>query len=179
MTADGERVVQFRGKREVTEVVGGELQFPPLGGGDGPVTYDGEFYQVAGLVPAAVPCPPIWTGSVGPKSLAVTGRVADGWIPGHAADWHSSRFAESRPVIDEAADAAGRDPSEIATIYNIPGRITALPLPATRDDSGRWIGGSARQWADELASAVLAHGAAGFVYFPVNDGTLPDIALST
>ncbi|WP_424532993.1 LLM class flavin-dependent oxidoreductase [Sphaerisporangium viridialbum] len=148
-----------------------------LSGGGGPVTFDGEFYQVAGLVPAQVPTPPIWTGSLGPKSLAVTGRLADGWIPGHAADWRSSRFAQSRPLIDEAAAAVGRDPSEIATVYNLPGRITTSPLPATRDDSGRWIGGSPEQWADELTTAVLEHGAAGFTYFPVADGTPPDVAL--
>jgi hypothetical protein len=50
--------------------------------------------------------------------------------------------------------AIGRDPREIATIYNVPGRITILPLPATRDDSGRWIGGSVEQWVDELTTAV-------------------------
>jgi alkanesulfonate monooxygenase SsuD/methylene tetrahydromethanopterin reductase-like flavin-dependent oxidoreductase (luciferase family) len=148
-----------------------------LSGGGGPVTFDGEFYQVSGLVPAQVRTPPIWTGSVGPKSLAVTGRLADGWIPGYAADWRSSRFATSRPIIDEAAAAVGRDPSEIATIYNIPGRITTSPLPATHDDSGQWIGGSVGQWVDELTTAVLTHGAGGFVYFPVNDGTRSDIAL--
>jgi alkanesulfonate monooxygenase SsuD/methylene tetrahydromethanopterin reductase-like flavin-dependent oxidoreductase (luciferase family) len=145
-------------------------------GGD-PVTFDGQFYQVSGLVPAPVPTPPIWTSSLGPKSLAVTGRLADGWIPGHAADWRSSRFTESRPIIDEAAAAVGRDPSEIATVYNVPGRIATSPLPATRDDSGRWIGGSVGQWADELTTAVLTHGAAGFVYFPASDGTPSDIAL--
>ena len=148
-----------------------------LCGGGGPVTFDGEFYQVADLAPAAVPAPPVWTGSVGPRSLAVTGRVADGWIPGRASDWLSARVAESRPVIDAAAAAAGRDPAEVATIYNVPGRITASPLPATRDDSGRWIGGSAGQWADELTTAVRAHGAAGFVYFPVGDGTPSDVVL--
>jgi alkanesulfonate monooxygenase SsuD/methylene tetrahydromethanopterin reductase-like flavin-dependent oxidoreductase (luciferase family) len=148
-----------------------------LSGGGDPVSFDGEFYQVAGLVPASVPAPPIWTGSLGPRSLAVTGRLADGWIPGHAADWRSDRFTRSRPIIDEAATAAGRDPSEIATIFNIPGRITASPLPAIRDDSGRWIGGSPAQWASELATAVHEYGAAGFVYFPVSDGTPSDVAL--
>jgi alkanesulfonate monooxygenase SsuD/methylene tetrahydromethanopterin reductase-like flavin-dependent oxidoreductase (luciferase family) len=147
-----------------------------LSGGGDPVTFHGEFHQVTGLVPAPVPTPPIWTGSLGPKSLEVTGRLADGWIPGHAADWRSSRFAESRPVIDEAAAAAGRDPTEVATIYNLPGRITASPLPATRDDSGRWIGGSVEQWAEELTTAVLDHGAGGFVYFP-GDDTPADAAL--
>lgn len=150
-----------------------------LCGGGEPVTFDGEFYHVEDLIPARVPAPPIWTGSNGPRSLAVTGRVADGWFPGYAADWLSERFATSRPVIDEAAVAAGRDPSEIATIYNFPGRVTKDPLPATRDESGRWIGGSPAQWAEELTGAVLNHGAAGFVYFPVNDGTTTEAALAT
>ena len=149
-----------------------------LCGGGAPVTFEGEFYSVAGLVPAAVPAPPIWTGSVGPRSLAVTGRCADGWIPGHAADWLSSRFATSRPIVDQAAITAGRDPSSVATIYNFPGRITTAPLPATRDGDGRWIGGSVRQWVDELTDAVLAHGAAGFVYFGV-DGDASDVARGT
>jgi hypothetical protein len=39
----------------------------------------------------------------------------------------------SRPVIDEAAAAVGRDPREIRTVFNFPGRITNRPLPATRD----------------------------------------------
>ncbi|GAA4155174.1 LLM class flavin-dependent oxidoreductase [Phytohabitans flavus] len=148
-----------------------------LSGGGGPVTYEGEFYRVDGLVPARVPTPPIWTGSVAPKSLAVTGRRADGWIPGHAADWLSQRYATSRPIIDEAATAAGRDPAEVATIYNLPGRITASPLRATRDAGGRWIGGSVEQWVAELTGAVLAHGAGGFILFPVHDGTPLDTTL--
>ena len=43
---------------------------------------DGEFYHVAGLDPAAAQAPRVFTGSVGPKSLAVTGQLADGWILG-------------------------------------------------------------------------------------------------
>ncbi|MFC5184731.1 LLM class flavin-dependent oxidoreductase [Actinomadura harenae] len=141
-----------------------------LSGGGGPVTFDGEFYQVKGLEAAAAPTPPIWTGSNGPRSLAVTGRHADGWIPGHAADWLSERYRWSRPLIDEAAAAAGRDPSDVRTVYNLPGRITARPLAATRDAEGRWIGGSPDQWAEELSGAVLEHGASGFTYF----GSEPD-----
>jgi alkanesulfonate monooxygenase SsuD/methylene tetrahydromethanopterin reductase-like flavin-dependent oxidoreductase (luciferase family) len=148
-----------------------------LFGGGAPVTFDGEFYRVTELAPADVPAPRIWTGSVGPRSLAVTGRHADGWIPGHAADWLSDRFRTSRPIIDEAAVAAGREPADVATIYNLTGRITAGPLPVTRDPSGRWIGGSAAQWAEELTGAVLDHGAGGFTYFPDDDGTPIGVAL--
>jgi len=135
-----------------------------LSGGGDRVTFDGEFYQVTGLEPAAAPTPPIWVGSGGPKGLAVTGRHADGWIPGHLADWRSTLVAESRPVIDQAAAAAGRDPADIATIYNVSGRLTRDPLPDTRDGDGRWIGGGVAQWVEELAGAVLEHGAAAFIY---------------
>ncbi|MEV0317317.1 LLM class flavin-dependent oxidoreductase [Streptomyces sp. NPDC050658] len=148
-----------------------------LSGGGEPVTFEGEFYQVTGLEPAPAAAAPVWTGSVGPKSLATTGRVADGWIPGHAADWLSPRYRESRPVIDEAAAAAGRAPEDIATVYNIPGVITDAPLAATRDAEGRWIGGSVEQWTQELTGAVLEHGASGVVYFPVGDAPL-DVTLS-
>jgi alkanesulfonate monooxygenase SsuD/methylene tetrahydromethanopterin reductase-like flavin-dependent oxidoreductase (luciferase family) len=145
-----------------------------LSGGGPPVTYRGRHYQVNRIDPAPVAAPPVWTGSVGQKSLAATGRVADGWIPGHAADWLSDRYRTSRPVIDEAAAATGRDPREVRTIFNFPGRITDRTLAATRDRDGRWIGGSAGQWAEELTGAVLEHGAAGFMLFSPRGGT-PDI----
>lgn len=133
-----------------------------LSGGGPAVTQ----YGVEDLAPSPIPAAEIWTGSVGPKSLAVTGRQADGWIPGHAADWLSEPYRRSRAIIDEAAVAAGRDPSEIATIYNFPGAITATPRARTRTDDGRWIGGSPEQWIEELTTAVLDHGAAGFTLFP-------------
>jgi alkanesulfonate monooxygenase SsuD/methylene tetrahydromethanopterin reductase-like flavin-dependent oxidoreductase (luciferase family) len=148
-----------------------------LSGGGAPVTFEGEFYQVTDLEPGPTAVPPVWTGSVGPRSLAVTGRQADGWIPGHAADWLSKRYLESRPIIDEAALAAGRKPDEIATVYNFPGAITDAPLAATRDGDGRWIGGSVDQWIEELTGAVLEHGAAGFTLFTPGGGHADDVAL--
>jgi alkanesulfonate monooxygenase SsuD/methylene tetrahydromethanopterin reductase-like flavin-dependent oxidoreductase (luciferase family) len=144
-----------------------------LCGGGPPVTYRGRHYRVDQIDPAPVAAPPVWTGSVGRKSLAATGRVADGWIPGHAADWLSERYRSSRPVIDEAAAAAGRDPGEIRTVFNFPGHIADRPLAAPRDQEGRWIGGSVSQWVEELTSAVLEHGAAGFILFSPEGGA-PD-----
>lgn len=146
-----------------------------LSGGGPPVTHRGRHYQVNQIEPSPVAAPPVWTGSVGEKSLAATGRVADGWIPGHAADWLSERYRTSRPVIDEAAAAVGRDPGEIRTVFNLPGNITAQPLASTRDQEGRWIGGSADQWVEELTGAALEHGASGFTLFSPRGGT-PDIA---
>jgi hypothetical protein len=36
-----------------------------------------------------------------------------------------------------------------------------------------------RQWVDELTGAVLSHDAAGFVYFPVDDGGPVQVAFGT
>ncbi|MFB7471019.1 LLM class flavin-dependent oxidoreductase [Kitasatospora sp. NPDC056184] len=144
-----------------------------LSGGGEPVTHEGRYYRVREIEPAPVAAPPVWTGSNGPKSLAVTGRVADGWIPGYAADWLSERYRSSRPVVDEAAAAVGRDPREIRTVYNLPGRITDRPLAGTRDGERTWLGGSVDQWVDELTGAVLEHGASGFTLFAADQGS-PD-----
>ncbi len=124
---------------------------------------------MSGLDPAGIAAPPIWTGSVGPKSLAVTGRAADGWVVPGGSDWRSKLYRESRPRIDDAAAAAGRDPAEIADIFNFGGRITPEPLAVTRGDDGRWIGGSERQWVDELTDAVLEYGARGLIYRSTDD----------
>jgi alkanesulfonate monooxygenase SsuD/methylene tetrahydromethanopterin reductase-like flavin-dependent oxidoreductase (luciferase family) len=148
-----------------------------LSGGGPPVTYEGRHYRVDQIEPAPVAAPDVWTGSVGRKSLAATGRVADGWIPGHAADWLSERYRESRPIIDEAAASVGREPSEIRTVFNFPGRITDQPLKATRGQDGRWIGGSADQWIEELTGAVLNHRASGFMLFSPHGGTPDAITL--
>ena len=149
-----------------------------LSGGGDPVTFDGEFYQVTELTPAAAPAPPIWIGALGPKTLAVTGRHADGWIPGHLADWRSTLVAESRPVVDEAAVSAGRDPADVETIYNVSGRLARDPLPATRDDDGRWIGGGVTQWVEELAFAVIERGAAAFIYLVPPGDIISDTTLN-
>ncbi|WP_018656664.1 LLM class flavin-dependent oxidoreductase [Actinomadura flavalba] len=139
------------------------------GGGTEPVTFDGEFYRVDALDPAPVPVPPIWTGSVGPRSLAVTGRHADGWSAPHASDWDSKLYREARPLIDEAAVAAGRAPSDVGDYFNVRGRITAEPLPSTHDENGTFLGGSPAQWIDHLTTGALDHGASGFVFFDPDD----------
>ena len=149
-----------------------------LSGRGDPVTFDGEFYQVTDLTPAVVPTPPIWVGALGPKNLAVTGRNADGWIPGHLADWRGALVAESRPIVDEAAASAGRDPRDVATIYQVSGRLTRAALPETRDEEGRWIGGGVSQWVEELTYAVLEHGAAAFIYLVPPGDSISDTTLN-
>ncbi len=148
-----------------------------LSGGGDAVSHAGRHYRVERIEPAPVAAPPVWTGSVGPKSLAATGRVADGWIPGHAADWRSEVYRSGRRIIDDAAAFVGREPSAIRTVFNTPGVITDRPKDAPRDPDGRWLGGSVRQWIDELTEAVVEHGASGFTLFSPEGGMADEITL--
>jgi alkanesulfonate monooxygenase SsuD/methylene tetrahydromethanopterin reductase-like flavin-dependent oxidoreductase (luciferase family) len=149
-----------------------------LSGGGDPVTFDGEFYQVTELTPAAAAAPPIWVGALGSKALAVTGRNADGWIPGHLADWRSAEVAEGRPIVDEAALSVGRDPADIETIYNVTGRLERDSLSETRNDDGRWIGGGVTQWVEELTFAVRERNAAAFIYLVAPGESISDVTLN-
>ncbi|MGW4033788.1 LLM class flavin-dependent oxidoreductase [Streptomyces sp. NPDC004838] len=132
------------------------------GGGKTPVDFDGQFYRVSGIVPAPVPTPPIWTGANGPRALAITGRLTDGWIPSFGADWLSESYRAARPRVDAAAREAGRDPAEVISYFNFGGVLTDRDTASPRDPDGKWTGGSARQWTEELVGAVLEHGAGGF-----------------
>jgi alkanesulfonate monooxygenase SsuD/methylene tetrahydromethanopterin reductase-like flavin-dependent oxidoreductase (luciferase family) len=76
--------------------------------------WHGEEHPVKGFKPGPPPAHPIglWMGAYGPRMLRITGRLGDGWLPsagyldlGDAGDRHRA--------IDEAAERAGRDPSEI------------------------------------------------------------------
>jgi hypothetical protein len=52
------------------------------------------------------------------------------------------------------------------------------PLPETRDDEGRWIGGGVAQWVEELTFAVLEHDAAAFIYLVPPDESISDTTLN-
>jgi 5,10-methylenetetrahydromethanopterin reductase len=59
---------------------------------------------------AETPPPPIWLAALGDRMMALAGRMADGvllnWCP-------PERVASARSVLDEAAEGAGRDRSEV------------------------------------------------------------------
>jgi len=115
----------------------------------------GAHYRVDGVHPGPRPAHQmgIWLGVHGPRAVALTGRVADGWIPsmGHL----PPRVAAAGSArIDAAARQAGRDPAAIRRLYNIGGAFTATaPAPATDDDNA--VVGPVDHWV-----RVLVHQAA-------------------
>ena len=53
---------------------------------------------------------PVYIASITPRSIRQTAQVADGIIPIH---WPKQRFSDLRRELDDAARAAGRDPSAL------------------------------------------------------------------
>jgi alkanesulfonate monooxygenase SsuD/methylene tetrahydromethanopterin reductase-like flavin-dependent oxidoreductase (luciferase family) len=113
----------------------------------GSVRFEGEHYSAQGLHAGPVPPHdiPIWIGSYKPKMLALTGRLADAWVPsmGYADPPALPALIE---VLDQAAVEAGRDPAAIKRIYNI--------TPP---------GGTTADWAEQLATLALELGMSTFI----------------
>nr|BFE61089.1 hypothetical protein GCM10020063_056150 [Dactylosporangium thailandense] len=65
---------------------------------------------------------PIWLGSYGPRALALTGQLADGWIPS-LGRIGLDRARQMRAAVRAAATTAGRDPDSITCACNIIVRI--------------------------------------------------------
>lgn len=87
-------------------------------------SFDGELYQTEGadIEPKPSHRIPIWLGTFAPRALAVTGQLADGWIPslGYMSLEELPRMRER--VLASAA-AAGRDPGAITCALNLSVRV--------------------------------------------------------
>jgi alkanesulfonate monooxygenase SsuD/methylene tetrahydromethanopterin reductase-like flavin-dependent oxidoreductase (luciferase family) len=101
----------------------------------------------------------IWLGVGGRRTLALVGRTADGWVP--SSGWATpDRLPDMNARIDEAAVAAGRDPEDIARVYNVWGTIGG---------AGGFLQGGVTQWIDELTELTVEHGMDTFVFGPSQD----------
>jgi alkanesulfonate monooxygenase SsuD/methylene tetrahydromethanopterin reductase-like flavin-dependent oxidoreductase (luciferase family) len=90
----------------------------------GPVTFEGKHHSVHDAVISPVPDRPIpmWFGSYGPRSLALTGRLAQGWIPSYRFA-PPDRWPAMRDRVRRAAEAAERDPEALDYAYNVGVRV--------------------------------------------------------
>jgi probable F420-dependent oxidoreductase len=97
-------------------------------------SFSGRLYRTEGarIEPKPGHHIPIWLGTYGNRALAVTGRLADGWIPslGFASP---GQIPAMRDRVLAAARDAGRDPAEITCAFNLAVRVDehAQPQPNT------------------------------------------------
>ena len=127
------------------------------------VRFDGRFYQLRGVHTGPVPVHPIgiWLGAYRPRMLAITGRLADGWLPS-LGPMGPDALKDASRQIDDAAIAAGRSPTDILRIYNISGQITD-------GVSSGFLDGPVDQWIDQLTELTVDYGMDGFILGPPDD----------
>jgi alkanesulfonate monooxygenase SsuD/methylene tetrahydromethanopterin reductase-like flavin-dependent oxidoreductase (luciferase family) len=97
-------------------------------------SYAGRVFSTdtADVVPRPEHRIPIWLGTFGDRALAVTGRLADGWIPSLGSA-PPNQVTVLRDKIVAAAVAADRDPGEITCAYH----LEVNPSPGAPDEP--WI----------------------------------------
>jgi alkanesulfonate monooxygenase SsuD/methylene tetrahydromethanopterin reductase-like flavin-dependent oxidoreductase (luciferase family) len=110
------------------------------------VTYAGRIHAVSNLTMTPRPDRPIpiWLGTYGPRALAATGRLADGWIPslGYAGP---SEIPGMLARIRSASEAAGRAPDAVRAVYNV-----SLTLDRRARRAGGTVSGSAADVVEQL-----------------------------
>ena len=133
------------------------------------VRYDGEFYSLNGVIPGPKPAHDIgiWLGASGPRMLGLTGKSADGWVAPGPSYLPYEGWEEAQRLIDAGARDAGRDPSEILRIANIPGYITNSG--GSRPGGSDPLVGSSDFWAELLADWAREFRFDGFVFWPSQD----------
>ncbi|MEV0809586.1 LLM class flavin-dependent oxidoreductase [Micromonospora sp. NPDC050200] len=124
----------------------------------GMVRVDGEHYRVVGAKRGPAPAHQvgIWVGAYKPRMLRLVGRAADGWLPSLAyLPKGPAELVDLNALVDEGAEAAGRDPRSVRRLLNLSGRFT-------RTRSG-FLAGPPEQWVEEVAGLALDHGTSGFI----------------
>jgi probable F420-dependent oxidoreductase len=118
------------------------------------VEYKGSLLKFPWSVGSALP---IWVAAYGPKALALTGEVADGFIL-QLAD--PAITAWSIAAVRKAAADAGRDPATVTICVAAPAYVTdgsAAHLAHARDQC-RWFGGMV---GNHVADIVARYGTDG------------------
>jgi FAD/FMN-containing dehydrogenase len=121
-----------------------------------PLRVHGTHHQVDGAKRGPAPAHdiPIWIGAVKPRMQRLIGRKGDGWLPS-LSYLQPGDLAKGNAVIDEAAVAAGRDPSAVRRMVNVNGRFSSSRLG--------FLQGPVEQWVEELGNLALEDGVSGFV----------------
>jgi alkanesulfonate monooxygenase SsuD/methylene tetrahydromethanopterin reductase-like flavin-dependent oxidoreductase (luciferase family) len=133
-----------------------------------PVTFEGYHYTIPGLRGGPAPAHPIgiWIGAQGPRSLELTGRLADGWAAPIPTYLPYEKWAESNALIDQAARASGRNPQDVLRIAQLVGTITDRSGDVEATTGKAPVRATAEQWAALLARLATEQPFRTFVFWP-------------
>jgi phthiodiolone/phenolphthiodiolone dimycocerosates ketoreductase len=85
------------------------------------VSFEGKFFRldrgVIGLGPYKGTLPPMWIAAHGPRTLRLTGRYGDGWIPTHQME--PDEYADHLQTIRSAGFEAGRSMGAFTPSYEM------------------------------------------------------------
>ncbi|UYN89161.1 MAG: LLM class flavin-dependent oxidoreductase [Anaerolineales bacterium] len=119
---------------------------------------NGTFYQVNGAKRGPAPAHKIeiWVGAYKPRILALTGRLADGWVPSLAyLERGLPSLGRMNQHIDEAAEVAGRPAASVRRMLNIGGQFSP-------NENGL-LNGPPAMWAEQLAEMTFQYGTSAFI----------------
>ena len=109
-------------------------------------SFQGRRYEIdrAQMQPKPTHPIPIWLGTYGPRALALTGRLADGWVPS-LGFLDPANIPPLRARIVDAARQAGRAPEQITFVCNL-----AIQLDGARPAEPSIVSGSTAQILERL-----------------------------
>jgi alkanesulfonate monooxygenase SsuD/methylene tetrahydromethanopterin reductase-like flavin-dependent oxidoreductase (luciferase family) len=121
------------------------------------VSFPGRHYPLVDVQTGPAPAHQIgiWLGVAGPRMLNLLGRRADGWIAPLSTGFETKPAAQD--LIDAAARAAGREPSEIRRVIQLVGSVTDAAQTTARPRSGpgnQPIRTTAQVWAQIITELV-------------------------
>ena len=153
----GERVTALE---EAIEILRGLWSKPDF-------SFAGRRYSVANaqMEPKPARRIPIWLGTAGERGLELVGRVADGWIPSLGYVPPAQTRTKIQAII-AAAREAGREPAEIARIYNL-----EVSFGPARNAS---VSGSSDEIAEQLIGFTRL-GFTGFNFQPIGPDPMSDM----
>lgn len=124
-----------------------------------PITSQGTYYRAdsAARGPRPFHPIPIWVGAYKPRMLDLTGRLADGWLPTmEYVEGGLQGLAANNARIDDAAENAGRIPTEVRRLMNF------MTVGMTATTQGL-LNGPPEVWVQQIAGMALEYGLSAFI----------------
>jgi alkanesulfonate monooxygenase SsuD/methylene tetrahydromethanopterin reductase-like flavin-dependent oxidoreductase (luciferase family) len=134
----------------------------------GEATAGGAHHSVTGVHTGPLPAHPIgiWVGSQGPRSFALTGRLADGWAAPIPSYLPYEKWQAANETISAAATDAGRDPGDVLRMAQLVGTITDREGDAEAREGSAPVRGTPDQWAALIARLATEQPFRCFVFWP-------------